>query len=102
MNIQVCNPRPVKSGQQLSDERPSVSVCMAVYNGAQYIREQVASILPQLGRDDEIVAVVDESQDASVAIIEDFHDERIHIIRLTENRGVVRAFERASREASGK
>jgi glycosyltransferase involved in cell wall biosynthesis len=75
---------------------------MAVYNGAQYIREQVASILPQLGRDDEIVAVDDESQDASVAIIEDFHDERIHIIRLTENRGVVRAFERASREASGK
>lgn len=75
---------------------------MAVYNGAQYIREQVASILPQLGGDDEIVAVDDDSQDASVEIIAGFHDERIRIIRLTENRGAVRAFERASREASGK
>jgi glycosyltransferase involved in cell wall biosynthesis len=102
MKSHVCDPRPVKGGQQLSDERPSVSVCMAVYNGATHIREQLASILPQLGGDDEIVAVDDASQDASVAIIEGFHDERIRIIRLTENRGVVRAFERASREASGK
>jgi glycosyltransferase involved in cell wall biosynthesis len=90
-----------KDGQQLSHERPSVSVCMAVYNGAQYIREQVESILPQLGPDDEIVAVDDASPDTSVAILECFHDPRIRIIRQAENRGVLRTFERALREASG-
>jgi glycosyltransferase involved in cell wall biosynthesis len=77
------------------------SVCMAVYNGSQYIREQAASILPQLGGGDEIVAVDDASQDASVAILEGFHDPRIRIIRHAENRGVLRTFERALREASG-
>jgi glycosyltransferase involved in cell wall biosynthesis len=74
---------------------------MAVYNGSQYIYEQVASILPQLGGEDEIVAVDDASQDASVAILEGFHDRRIRIFRQTENHGVRRTFERALREASG-
>jgi glycosyltransferase involved in cell wall biosynthesis len=74
---------------------------MAVYNGSQYIRGQVESILPQLGEEGEIVAVDDASQDASVAILESFHDKRIRIIRQAENRGVVRTFERALREASG-
>jgi glycosyltransferase involved in cell wall biosynthesis len=74
---------------------------MAVYNGSQYIRDQVASILPQLGEDDEFVVVDDASQDASIAILEGFHDRRIRIIRQTENRGVVRTFERSLREASG-
>jgi len=31
------------------NKRMKISVCMAVYNGSRYIREQVASILPQLG-----------------------------------------------------
>lgn len=78
-----------------------ISVCMAVYNGAQYIREQVASILPQLGLDDEIVAVDDASLDTSVAVLEEFHDHRIRIIRQEHNCGVLRTFERALLEASG-
>jgi len=78
-----------------------ISVCMAVYNGSRYIREQVASILPQLGPDDEIVAVDDASIDTSVAILESFGDPRICIIRQVENRGVLGTFERALGEASG-
>jgi glycosyltransferase involved in cell wall biosynthesis len=82
-------------------DRARVSVCMAAYNGSQYIREQVASILPQLDRGDEIVVVDDASQDGSVAILEDFHDKRIHIIRHKKNCGVLSTFERALREACG-
>jgi glycosyltransferase involved in cell wall biosynthesis len=74
---------------------------MAVFNGSQYIHEQIASILPQLGIDDEIVAVDDASQDSTVAILEGFRDQRIRIIRQAENRGVVRSFERALQEAKG-
>ena len=73
---------------------PRVSVCMATYNGERFIREQVTSILTQLSPDDEIVAVDDASQDASVAILEDFRDPRIRIICQLENRGVLRTFER--------
>jgi glycosyltransferase involved in cell wall biosynthesis len=65
------------------------------------MHEQIASILGQLGGEDEIVVVDDASQDASVAIIEGFHDNRIRIIRMTENRGVVKTFERAIYEATG-
>ena len=32
-----------------------ISVALAAYNGEKYIGEQIESILPQLGRDDEIV-----------------------------------------------
>jgi len=79
----------------------NISVCMAVHNGANFIREQIASILPQLGGEDEIVAVDDASQDTSIAILESFHDKRIRIIRQTLNRGVLITFERALLEASG-
>jgi glycosyltransferase involved in cell wall biosynthesis len=78
-----------------------VSVCMAVYNGEQYLHEQVASILLQLGSKDEVVIADDASRDRSVAILESFGDPRIRIIRHAENRGVLKTFERALREASG-
>ena len=39
--------------------RESVSVCMASYNGAFYIKQQIESILPQLGQEDELIIVDD-------------------------------------------
>ncbi len=80
---------------------PRVSVCMATYNGADFVREQVDSILRQLGVSDEVVAVDDASSDETVAVLVSFQDPRIRVIRQTENRGVVRSFERAIREAAG-
>jgi glycosyltransferase involved in cell wall biosynthesis len=74
---------------------------MAVYNGEKFIREQIASILPQLSDNDEIVIVDDASEDKSLLILACFHDHRIRIIRQANNRGVVRTFEHAIREASG-
>ena len=32
-----------------------ISVCIATYNGEKYIEEQIASILPQLKENDEII-----------------------------------------------
>ena len=32
-----------------------ISVCMATYNGEKYIREQLESILKQIGSNDEII-----------------------------------------------
>ena len=78
-----------------------VSVCMAVRNGANFIQQQIASILPQLGDEDELLIVDDASRDNTVAIIDAFGDRRIRILHQAENRGVVRSFGRALEEARG-
>ena len=78
-----------------------ISVCMATYNGERFIREQLSSILGQLGDDDEIVLVDDASTDNTVNIAEEFSDKRIRILRQVGNRGVLKTFERALEEAVG-
>lgn len=93
------NTRPDDAETSGKDVR--ISVCMAVYNGASFIREQIASILPQLGERDELVIVDDASKDNSIAIVESFHDRRIRIVRQERNRGVVQSFGRALEEARG-
>lgn len=79
-----------------------VSVAMAVYNGEKYLRQQIESILYQLGNDDEIVISVDPSSDGSKAIAEDFaqQDKRIHVIE-GPGHGVIRNFESALTAVSG-
>jgi glycosyltransferase involved in cell wall biosynthesis len=52
---------------------------MATYNGGKYIEEQVRSILPQLGKNDEIIISDDGSTDNTINILESFNDERIKI-----------------------
>ena len=77
----------------------NVSVCMATYNGARYVHEQVASILPQLGPSDELVAVDDCSRDETVSVLRAFEDPRVRIHLNERNLGVVASFERALRLA---
>ena len=81
--------------------RPKVSVCMAAYNGAKFIEAQIASILPQLAADDEIVIVDDGSRDDTVARIREIHDDRIRLFKHERNEGVVATFEDALRCATG-
>jgi glycosyltransferase involved in cell wall biosynthesis len=52
---------------------------MATYNGEKYIAEQVKSILPQLGEEDELVVSDDGSTDNTIKILESFNDKRIKI-----------------------
>jgi glycosyltransferase involved in cell wall biosynthesis len=40
-----------------------ISVCMATYNGAQFIKEQIDSILCQLSTEDELIISDDGSTD---------------------------------------
>ncbi len=79
-----------------------VSVCMATYRGEAFVREQVESILVQLGRHDEIVVVDDASQDGTAEAVLAIGDPRIRLVRLTSNSGYVRAFERALNESRGR
>lgn len=81
-------------------QRSPVSVCMATYNGALFVAEQLRSILKQLESVDEIVIVDDSSSDNTVAVIESIGDSRIRLLRNTENLGVIKTFERALRTST--
>lgn len=77
------------------------SVCMAVYNGAAFLRPQLQSILEQLRADDELIVVDDASQDDTAAILARIADPRLRLHRNERNRGVLATFERALSLARG-
>ena len=56
-----------------------ISVCIATYNGENYIRQQLMSILPQLSEDDEIVISDDHSTDRTNEVISSVNDPRIRL-----------------------
>ena len=78
-----------------------VSACLATYDGSSFLRDQIASILPQLDAQGEVIAVNDASSDSTVSILESFGDPRISILRQTANRGVRTTFEHVLRKARG-
>lgn len=78
-----------------------ISVCIATYNGEKYIKEQIESILNQLGFDDEIIISDDGSIDNTIKIINEFNDKRIRIVFNKLERGYTNNFENAINNASG-
>ena len=70
---------------------PEISVLMSVYNGEEYIRETIVSILNQSYQDFEFIIIDDGSTDGTETIIKSFHDPRIRYFRLEENLGVGKA-----------
>lgn len=71
------------------------SVCMATYQGARYVGEQLESILAQLADNDEVVIVDDASGDETVEIVKTLNDPRVRLVEVTTNQGYVRSFEQA-------
>lgn len=57
-----------------------VSVCLTAYNGEKYIKEQLDSILCQLGSEDEVIISDDGSTDKTLEIINSYQDKRIKLI----------------------
>lgn len=78
-----------------------ISVCMATYNGGKYIKEQIDSILPQLGENDELVVSDDGSKDNTFSIIESYGDERIKLLYNHGKHGFVGNFENALKQCKG-
>lgn len=81
--------------------RPMISVCMATYNGASHVVEQLESILSQLGPRDEVVVVDDASGDGTPETVSSIGDRRIRVVRQSRNRGYVATFAAAMAEARG-
>jgi len=82
---------------------PDVSVIMANYNGARYLRPALQSLLRQTLTSWELILVDDASSDESVAVAEQTAngDPRVHIFRQTANSGPAAARNRALDAARG-
>lgn len=78
-----------------------ISICLATYNGSQYIKEQIASVLPQLAPDDEMIISDDGSTDDTLALVLSFSDDRIIVEKGPCRGSAPLNFENALRYAKG-
>jgi glycosyltransferase involved in cell wall biosynthesis len=83
---------------------PTVSIVIPVFNGENYLREAITSILLQSYRDFELVISDNASTDATESICRKFclQDPRIRYIRQSANIGAARNFNILVAEARGR
>lgn len=84
-------------------ETPLVSVIMGVYNGAQFLREAVESVLCQTYDHFEFVICNDCSRDESEEILKEFarKDSRIILLKNEKNMGLAATLNRCLEVAKG-
>lgn len=80
---------------------PKISVCMATYNGENYIKEQMESILKQIKDTDEVIVSDDCSTDRTLDVLKEMNDSRIHIFTNELEHGYTKNFENALNHATG-
>lgn len=78
-----------------------VSVCMATYQGETYLKEQIESILCQIGTNDELIISDDGSTDETLEIINSYKDSRVKLYANTGKHGCSGNFENALNKAAG-
>jgi glycosyltransferase involved in cell wall biosynthesis len=79
---------------------PKVSVIIPIYNVATVVAETLKSVLAQTYTDFEVLIIDDGSTDDSVAICQEFQDERFRMIHQ-QNRGLAGARNTGIRHAQG-
>lgn len=80
ISTELMNKLKNREEQNESKDEVPISVVMAVYNTAPYLRECVDSILNQSFRDFEFIIVDDGSTDDGLSILKSYKDSRIRII----------------------
>jgi glycosyltransferase involved in cell wall biosynthesis len=79
----------------------NISVCIATYNGENYIESQLISILTELNIKDEVIIVDDCSSDDTIKVIRSISDSRIKLFFNEKNIGHIKSFERAINLSTG-
>ena len=88
----------------MSMSEPTVSVLMATYNGADYLRPAIDSVLAQTYEALELIVVDDGSSDDTVAIVESYamaEPDRVRLLHTSGREGPCRARNRALDLARG-
>ncbi|TSA17182.1 glycosyltransferase [bacterium] len=75
-------------------EAPLASVCIPVFNGENYIRESIHSVLNQTEKDFELIIVDNCSTDRTVEIVASYNDPRLNLVKNSSNMGSIRNFNR--------
>ena len=78
-----------------------ISVCFPTYNGEQFIRQQLESILRQLSKDDEVIISDDSSTDDTIKIIQSINDKRIRLFTENTFHSPIYNLENALKQAKG-
>ncbi|MBP7809744.1 MAG: glycosyltransferase [Bacteroidia bacterium] len=81
---------------------PKLSVCIPVYNGQEFIRETIDSVLNQSFKDFEIVIVDNQSIDNTTSIVKSYSDPRIKLFINDTNIGMIPNWNKAMEHATGK
>ena len=77
------------------------SVVIVTYNSAQWIPKCLDSVLPTLGKDDEVIVVDNASQDATVETLKKLKDKRLHVVASESNLGYAPAANLGIRASKG-
>jgi glycosyltransferase involved in cell wall biosynthesis len=83
-------------------KNPNITVLMPVYNGEEYLREAIESILNQTYSNFEFIIINDGSNDSSEEIILSYHDERIRYIKNEQNLKLIASLNKGIDLANGK
>ena len=80
-----------------------ISVIMAVYDGEEYLKDCIESILNQSFKDFELIIINDGSTDNSLNIIKEYikRDKRIRVINQ-KNAGLTKSLNKGLKKAKGK
>jgi len=83
------------------NKNPKITALMPVYNGEEYLREAIESILSQSFEDFEFLIINDGSTDSSVKIIKSYSDPRIRLVSNQENVGIAGSLNKGIKFARG-
>ena len=87
----------------MNETSPKISVLMSVYNGSDYLRESIESILNQTFDDFEFIIINDSSTDNTEEILNEYaqKDHRIKLFNNKENIGLTKSLNKGIRLAQG-
>lgn len=91
----------IEKFEKMNAHAPLVSVILPAYNAAKTISETIQSVLNQDFIDWELLVINDGSIDNTAEIVSSFSDERIHLIRNGENKGLIYTLNRGIELARG-
>ncbi len=91
------------SHPDMASSVPSVSICVPTFNYCRYLPYALDSALAQSWKDIEVLVVDDRSEDASVALVEEYvkRDARVVLHQNPQRLGLTQNFNRCLRLARG-
>jgi Glycosyl transferase family 2 len=102
--IRKIHPKALRTRVQIAAAQPLISVVMPVRNGVQFLKSAVESILSQSFGDFEFVVVDDDSQDATLEILQSYAkaDKRVKVLRNQSQPGIATALNLGIKVARGR